>query len=141
MRAYIAIKYHENQRNRPRIERLAAALEAAGFTSVCIVRDVEAWGKVSFGAEVLMQRTFAEIDHSDLAIIDFAEKGVGVGIEAGYAYARGLPIIVIAPDEMEISTTLAGIAARVCRDSNDAALAACCAALAAEFACPEPKRG
>ena len=133
MRAYIAIKYHEDQRNRPRIEELTAALAAAGFSTCCIVRDVEAWGQVVYDAPALMERTFAEIEHSELAVIDFAEKGVGVGIEAGYAYARGLPVIVIVPEDGEISTTLAGIATQMYRESDTAPLAAICATLAADY--------
>ena len=43
-----------------------------------------------------MQRTFSEIDLSHLIVIDLTEKGVGLGIEAGYAYAKGIPIAVIA---------------------------------------------
>ncbi|MBN1919944.1 MAG: nucleoside 2-deoxyribosyltransferase [Anaerolineae bacterium] len=142
MRAYIAIKYHEDQRNRPRIEALTAALTMVGFSTCCIVRDIEAWGQVTFDAPTLMQRTFTEIDRSDLVIIDFAEKGVGVGIEAGYACAKGLPIIVIAPENVEISTTLAGIATHVYRESDTAPLTLHCAALAAkmERTCPERKR-
>ena len=38
------------------------------------------------------------------------EKGVGLGIEIGYAYAKGIPIIVIAKRGSEISSTLQGIA-------------------------------
>jgi len=29
-------------------------------------------------------------------VVDLTEKGVGVGIEAGYARARGIPIVTIA---------------------------------------------
>lgn len=142
MRAYIAIKYHADQHNRPRIEALTTALTAAGFSTCCIVRDIEAWGQVTFDAPTLMQRTFAEIDRSDLVIIDFTEKGVGVGIEAGYAYARGLPVIVIVLEDMELSTTLAGIATHVYRESSTTPLAVHCAALAAKIngTCPERKR-
>ncbi len=145
MHTFITIKYHEDQQNRPHIERLVAALEAVGFTTTCIVRDLEVWGQQTFGPAPLMQRTFAEISRSDLVIVDFAEQGVGVGIEAGYAYAKGLPVIVLAPNGIEISNTLAGIATRVYRYSDDASLNACCARLAAEFApqttCSGPKDG
>jgi len=34
-----------------------------------------------------MRVTFAEIDRSDLAILEMSEKGVGLGIEAGYVIA------------------------------------------------------
>ena len=60
-----------------------------------------------------MQRAFAEIDMSDLLVVDLTEKGVGLGIEAGYAYAKQIPIVVIARRDSDISTTLQGIARKL----------------------------
>ena len=60
-----------------------------------------------------MQRTFLEIETCDVVIVDLTEKGVGVGIEAGYAHARGIPVVVIAEEGADVSTTLQGIAAIV----------------------------
>lgn len=56
-----------------------------------------------------MRRTFAEIDASDLVVVDLTEKGVGVGIEAGYARAKQIPIVVIAQRGADLSTTLRGV--------------------------------
>ncbi len=112
-KAYIAIKYHPDNSNRERIEAISAALERCGWQTMCIVRDVEKWGQVEFSPQELMQRTFDEIDASHIIVIDLTEKGVGVGIEAGYARARGLPIITIAQTGSDISTTLRGISRRV----------------------------
>ncbi len=60
-----------------------------------------------------MAHTFRAIDWSDLAIVDLTEKGVGVGIEAGYAHAQGKEIVTIAQRGADISATLRGISARV----------------------------
>jgi nucleoside 2-deoxyribosyltransferase len=49
----------------------------------------------------------------DIHIIEFSEKGTGLGIEAGYAFAKGKPIIVIAHEGSEISDTLKGIAKEI----------------------------
>jgi nucleoside 2-deoxyribosyltransferase len=73
------------------------------YYTMCIVRDVEKWGGVRLSPETLMARTFEEIDSSDLAVIDLTEKGVGVGIEAGYAHASGIPVVVIARKGADIS--------------------------------------
>jgi nucleoside 2-deoxyribosyltransferase len=113
MRAYIAIKYHEDNSNRPRIEAIARALEACGFETVCIARDVEGWGEVDLSSHELMVRTFLAIDGCDLVIVDLTEKGVGVGIEAGYAYAQGKQILTIAQRGSDISATLRGISTAV----------------------------
>lgn len=60
-----------------------------------------------------MQRSFAEIEASDVVVIELTEKGVGVGIEAGYAYARGIPLVTIARKAADISETLQGISQKL----------------------------
>ena len=60
-----------------------------------------------------MQKSFEAIDACDLVIVDLTEKGVGIGIEAGYAYARHIPIVTIAQTGSDISETLRGISDEV----------------------------
>ena len=113
MKACIAIKYHADQSNREHIEGISAVLGRQGFETACITRDLEKWGEVQFDPGTLMQRTFAEIDTSDVVIVDLTEKGVGVGIEAGYAYAKHIPIMTIARTGSDISETLRGISQKI----------------------------
>ena len=113
MRAYISIKYREDNGNKDCIEKISSALEQNGFETVCITRDIEKWGQVELSPEELMQRTFTEIDSSHLVVVDLTEKGVGLGIEAGYAYAKGIPIAVIAKKGSDISPTLQGISQKL----------------------------
>jgi 2'-deoxynucleoside 5'-phosphate N-hydrolase len=108
MKAYLGIKYYSDHRNKYKIEKLSSMIEKRGFSVSCIARDIENWGKVSFTPHDLMKITFQIIDESNVAIIDLTEKGVGLGIEAGYAYSKGVPVIAIA-NNAEISTTLLGI--------------------------------
>ena len=65
MKAYLAIKFHEDYKNRKLIEKISES------------------------------------------------KGVGLGIEAGYAYSRKKPVIVIAKKGSETSTTMKGVAKKV----------------------------
>ncbi|MEM7736957.1 MAG: nucleoside 2-deoxyribosyltransferase [Deinococcota bacterium] len=113
MTVYLGIKYHADNSNQAKIEALTAVLTKCGVQSICIHRDVEKWGEVKLASSDLMQTTFELIDTCDVAIIDLTEKGVGLGIEAGYAYARGIPIITIAELGSDISTTLTGISESV----------------------------
>jgi nucleoside 2-deoxyribosyltransferase len=113
MKVYLAIEYHPDNKNRERIEQISTALEQQGFEAICIARDLERWGQVQFEPTELMRRTFAQIEASDLVVVELTEKGVGVGIEAGYAYARGIPIITIAGKGSDISATLQGISQRL----------------------------
>ena len=117
--AYLGIKFHEDQRNRPLIEMITNALTKAGWTTQVIVRDLEEWGAVQFEPQTLMARTFAVIEASDIAVIDLTEKGVGLGIEAGYAFSKGIPVFTIARDGSDISTTLRGISQEVCFYRNE----------------------
>ncbi len=112
-KAYLAIKFHEDSKNRKLIEEIASSLSDVGFETIIMARDYEKWGKVRFSPEELMKLTFELIDKSDVLIIEFSEKGVGLGIEAGYAYARKKPIIVIAKEGSDVSTTLRGVSKKV----------------------------
>lgn len=113
--AYIGIKYHEDNRNQPEIDQLSRQLEKAGYHTVCITRDVEKWGKIHLSPPELMRRTFTIIDQSDLIVMEMSEKGVGLGIEAGYAYAQGKNLLILLQKERELSSTMAGIASQIIR--------------------------
>ena len=113
MKAFISIKYREDNSNKDCIEKISSALKQNGFETVCIARDIEKWGQVELSPQELMQRTFAEIDSSNLFVVDLTKKGVGLGIKAGYAYAKQIPIVVIARAGSDISATLRGIARKL----------------------------
>ncbi len=113
MKTFLSIKYHANHNNRAQIEGITAALRLLGWETVCVTRDIEGWGERPLSPQQLMQATFAAIDKCDLLLVELSEKGVGVGIEAGYAYGRNIPIVAIAPVGSDISTTLQGIARQV----------------------------
>ena len=111
MKIFLSIKYHEDHRNRQLIEDITQAL--LPHAVMCIARDVEEWGKKKFEAVQLMQSTFNEIDSSDIVVVELSEKGVGVGVEAGYAAAKGKAIITVARRGSDISETLKGISREV----------------------------
>jgi 2'-deoxynucleoside 5'-phosphate N-hydrolase len=113
MKTYLALKYHADGGNRPLIEALSACLERHGFEVFCVFRDLEHWGQATFDPPELMRRSLRAIDASDLVVVELSEKGVGVGIEAGYAYARHIPIVTLARRGLEISATLRGISRQV----------------------------
>lgn len=113
MKIYLAIKFHEDFSNRKLIEEILETLNKSGFETVVMARDYENWGQIKFKPEDLMKLTFKITEESDLLLIEFSEKGVGLGIEAGYAYAKGKPIVVIAKYGSDISETMKGVAKEV----------------------------
>lgn len=120
--AYLGIKYHPDNRNRSLIESVAQAMAGEGITTHVVARDVERWGEVSLSPEELMVRTFEAIDGSDFVLIELSEKGVGLGIEAGYAFARSIPVVVVHRAGTGVSATLAGIADAIFEYRNEADL-------------------
>ncbi len=111
--AFLSIKFHEDCNNRKLIEDICKELEKVGIRVRTIIRDYEKWGKVKFEPDKLMKITFEEIDKADMLLVEFSEKGVGLGIEAGYAYSKNKPIIVLAKEGSDISTTIKGISNEV----------------------------
>ncbi|PVZ70530.1 nucleoside 2-deoxyribosyltransferase [Pelagibaculum spongiae] len=112
-KAYFGIKFYPDNQNRPLIDAISAALEAQKIETFCVARDLEKWGEIQFTNQNMMQLTFAEIDQSDLVVIEMSEKGVGLGIEAGYAVAKGKQLILLIQQGIELSATMDGIADRV----------------------------
>ena len=57
----------------------------------------------------LMKAALKKINESDLLIVELSNKVIGIGVEAGYAKARGKKIIYIHKIGSEISTTVEGL--------------------------------
>ncbi len=113
MKIFVAFKFKEDYSDKAFVESVCGALEKSGLETVVMVRDFEKWGEVYLTPQELMRLTFEAIDACDVHLVEFSEKGVGLGIEAGYAYAKGKPIIVIAREGSDISSTLRGIVKEV----------------------------
>ena len=112
-RIYLAIKYHADQSNRSQIETISSIFEAQGFSTLSVVRDLEHWGDIRLEPDDLMRQSFEFIRMSEFLLLEFSEKAVGLGIEAGFAHAIGKRIVVIAKTGSEISNTLAGISSEI----------------------------
>ena len=99
--------------NRSLIEALTAVLRQAGFQALVIVRDIEDWGEKSFSPQELMTHSKQAILKSEVVFVEASQKGVGVGIEAGMAYALVIPVVVLAKTGTKVSPGLLGIAQEV----------------------------
>jgi hypothetical protein len=110
---YLALKFHPDHSNRGLVEQISDAFESCGVGTVCVARDVERWGEKAFMPDELMAASFEAIDNSSAVVVEFSEKGVGLGIEAGYATAEGIPVFVVHRPGADISTTLRGVAQEV----------------------------
>ncbi len=121
--AFMSLKFHDGEEDKIKIDKLTEALLKAGIKNTVMARDVEKYGEASLpkGKKLMIDYAFPAMKASDMIIIEFSEKGVGLGIGAGYCYANNVPIYVIAKTGSDISLTMENLATKVIfyNDYND----------------------
>ena len=115
LHSFFALKFHDGEEDKAKIEAIEKALNQAGVTITVIARDVEKWGnaRIPKGKTLMTDYAFPAMQQCDCNIIEFSEKGVGLGINAGYCYAIGKPIFIIAKTGSDISTTISNLATKI----------------------------
>ena len=115
LHAFFALKFHEGDADRAKVESIEKALKKAGIEITLMARDVEKWGKATIPEGKTLMRDFAfpAMRRCDCNIIEFSEKGVGLGMNAGFCHGIKKPIYVIAKVGSDISTTMANVAEKV----------------------------
>lgn len=113
-KAFMSLKFYDGDVTKRKIDEITEALRKAEIENFVMIRDVEKYGEVEIPSKDLMSKyAFPAMDACDMLIIEFSEKGVGLGIGAGYAFAKNIPIYVIAKTGSDISSTLKGIAQEI----------------------------
>lgn len=115
LHSFFALKFHDGDKDRKKVEAIEKALNEAGIEITLMARDVEKWGKAEIprGKTLMRDYAFPAMKKCDLNIIEFSEKGVGLGMNGGFCYAAGRPIFIIAKTGSDISTTMANVAVRL----------------------------
>lgn len=115
LHSFFALKFHDGDEDRTKVEAIEAALNKAGIEITLMARDVEKWGNATIpeGKALMKDYAFPAMLQCDCNIIEFSEKGVGLGMNGGFCYAIGKPIYVIAKTGSDISTTMANIATEI----------------------------
>lgn len=113
--SFFALKFHEGTEDLDKLESIEKALNQAGIEITVMARDVEKWGEayIPEGKALMRDYAFPAMKRCDCNIIEFSEKGVGLGMNGGYCYCAGKPIYVIAKTGSDISTTMANVATEV----------------------------
>ncbi len=117
--AFHARKFHDDKegikKDRADVEALERALNEAGITITLMARDVEKWNEaiIPEGKKLMLDYAFPAMRQCDCNIIEFTEKGVGLGMNGGFCYAADKPIYVIAKTGSSISTTMENVAEEV----------------------------
>lgn len=112
MNGFLGIKF-KNDENRALIERIIKTCATCGLDMHCIVKDEEQWGILEIEPHIIMAKTFLAINRAELVLIEMTEKGVGLGIEIGYAAALEKPVIILARNGTVLSKTAIGVAQKV----------------------------
>ena len=106
MKAYISISYHKRKGMEAEVHAIKEILLNHKIKPFVFVDEFE------FRSEKeseMMQQAMRSIDDSDLLIAETSDKGIGIGIEVGYAKAKGKTVIYLRNKNAEHSTTISGM--------------------------------
>ena len=106
MKAFLAIRYYEDMRNKNLIESICKSFESRNIEMFAFVRDIQKYDANSFSGQNVMKIAFEEIKKSDIFIIDASEMSIGIGLEAGVAYCSNIPIYLIAKKDCYVSNSI-----------------------------------
>ena len=112
LHSFFALKFHDGDEDLEKVNSIEKALNEAGIEITLMARDVEKWGEAEIpeGNALMRDYAFPAMLQCDCNIIEFSEKGVGLGMNGGFCYAKGKPIYIIAKTGSDISTTMANVA-------------------------------
>lgn len=110
MKAFLAIKYYNDMRNKDLIEIICNSFESQNIEVFAFARNVQSYGPCEMTGDEVMNLAFAEIKKSDIFIIDASELSIGIGIEAGVALSNNIPIYLIANKNAYVSNSVKGVA-------------------------------
>jgi 2'-deoxynucleoside 5'-phosphate N-hydrolase len=106
MRAYISVSFSRRNFIDKEINAIVDALKELNISSFVFVDNY----KFDLAQEKqMMKQAMADIDACDILIAETSDKGIGIGIEAGYAKAKGKKVIYLRQKDTEHSTTVSGI--------------------------------
>jgi nucleoside 2-deoxyribosyltransferase len=105
--AYVAISVDNHKKMTPILTAIRQVLE---FYNINPIIFVERYSMSSADHAAMMQLALLNVDLADFLIAEVSEKAIGVGVEVGYAAAKGKPIVYLRKHDAPFSTTVGGIA-------------------------------
>jgi 2'-deoxynucleoside 5'-phosphate N-hydrolase len=106
MTAYISVSFNKRKLVDKELNAIIDTLKAFNIAAFIFV------DKYQFDLSQehkMMQQAMLDIDNCDLLIAETSDKGIGIGIEVGYAKAKEKPIIYVRQKDSEHSSTVSGI--------------------------------
>jgi len=106
MTVYISMSYSKRKQLERVLSTIKTVLQENDYTPFVFV---EVYHFSPTDEVRMMQQALADIDRCDLLLAETSDKGIGIGIEAGYAKGKNKPVIYMRSYLAEHSTTVAGI--------------------------------
>lgn len=106
MKAYISISYQKRRSLNTAITAIMTVLDEHQIESLVFVDQHKFEPEQE---QEMMQAALASLEQCDILIAETSHKGIGIGIEAGYAKAKKKPVVYLRHKESEHSTTLSGV--------------------------------
>lgn len=106
MQAYISVSY---SKRKVLDDEVNAIIESLNNFKILSFVFVDKYKFVLHEEKEMMRQAMADIDNSNFLIAETSDKGIGIGIEVGYAKAKGKPIIYLRKQNAEHSTTVSGV--------------------------------
>ena len=107
MQAYISISFSKRKELEKEVQAIKNALQKCGVSGFVFVDEYQFSAKEE---KEMMQKAMEDVEKSAILIAEVSEKGIGIGIEVGYAKAKNIPVIYVRNSKSEHSTTVSGIA-------------------------------
>lgn len=105
MQAYISISYSKRSFLRKELQLINDLLNQSNIQPF-VFADTYIFDTTQ--EQQMMTQAFMDIDKSDFLIAETSDKGIGIGIEVGYARAKQKPVIYLRQATAEHSTTVSG---------------------------------
>ena len=106
MKAYISISYSKRKSMDAETNVIKETLLSFKIEPFVFVDEFKFYKEHE---KKMMQQALISIDECDMLIAEVSDKAIGIGIEAGYAKAKGKTLIYIRNKNAEHSTTVSGI--------------------------------
>lgn len=106
MKAYVAVSYNKRQSLSNVLNCITTTLKQYRIEPLVFVDQYQF---TITEEKQMMQQAMAAIDDCDILIAETSDKGIGIGIEVGYAKAKGKPVIYVRHADAAHSTTVSGI--------------------------------
>lgn len=106
MKAYISVSFSKRKLVNKEITAITDTLNEFKISSFVFVDNYK------FGLaeeQQMMKQAMADIDNCDILIAETSHKGIGIGVEVGYAKAKNKTVIYLRQKDTEHSTTVSGI--------------------------------